>query len=140
VFWFACGVGELLTKAQADAVADRLDVGLDIDICYACLGFVCHALDDPPRALLGVLLQFTPYLWAEGLAEPALAAARRACELGVPYAREALADLEERGGRCRVARALVLRLAVELQRQTRMELRIEEIARSRLGLAPPELN
>ena len=81
-----------------------------------------------------------PDLWAEGLEEPALAAVRRACKRGVPDAPAALADLERNGGTSPVALAIVRRLAEELSRRTRLELRIEELARGRLPLAPPELN
>ena len=82
----------------------------------------------------------TPVLWAEGLAEPALAAVRRARDRGVPDAHAALADLERNGGRSSVARAIVRHLAEELTRRTRTELQLEALARDRLRLAPPELN
>jgi hypothetical protein len=82
----------------------------------------------------------TPDRWDDGLAEPALAAVRRACELGVPDAEAALADLERHCGRSSVARSIVQRLAEELSRQARTEMRLETLARDRLRLAPPELN
>lgn len=82
----------------------------------------------------------TPYIWDEGLAGPALAAVRRACERGVPHAREGLIDLERRGGRSAVARAIVLRLAAELSRRVHTEVGVLEQARERLGRARPELN
>ena len=79
-------------------------------------------------------------LWEEGLAEQALASVRRACERGLPAAPAALADLELNGGRSVVARLIVQRLAEELSRHARTELRLEAIARNRLPLAPPGLN
>ncbi len=82
----------------------------------------------------------TPYLWEDGLAEPALRTVRRACERGVTDADAALTDLEQKGGRSAVARSIVLRLAGELSRRTRTQLRVEALARDRLPLASPELN
>jgi hypothetical protein len=93
------------SKRRADAVAQELDVGLDVGICHACLCFVTFALDDSPAALSGQVRRMTPILWAEGLEAPALAAARRACERGVRDAHVALADLEQNGGRSATARA-----------------------------------
>ncbi|HVM56729.1 MAG TPA: hypothetical protein VMT74_04630, partial [Gaiellaceae bacterium] len=82
----------------------------------------------------------TPNLWAEGLADPALAAVRAARAAGVAGAGEALADLERNGGRSAVARAIVLRLAAELAKEARVRLRLLEASRSRLDLAPPDWN
>ena len=56
----------------------------------------------------------TPDLWHDGLDAQALAAVGRACASGVPDAERALAELEARGGRSVVARAIVRRLAGEL--------------------------
>jgi hypothetical protein len=84
--------------------------------------------------------QMTPDLWGEGLAEPALVAVRRACRAQVPDAEAALEELERAGGRSGVARAIVRRLAADLTRRTRRELKLEEVARPRLSLAPPEQN
>lgn len=118
-----------------------LDLDLNAGICHACLSFVSFALDGgDDREIAGRLRAMTPDLWADGLAEPALAAVRRACELGVPDAQAALADLESRGGRSSAARSIVRRLAEELSRRTRTEMRLEALARERLLTAPPELN
>jgi hypothetical protein len=128
-------------KQRADALAARLELDVNCGICHACLSFVCFALDEgDPHKLRGVLVRLTPDLWAEGLAEPALAAVRSARDRGVPDAEAALADLVLNGGRSGVARAIVRRLAAELSRRTRLELRLEAYARDRLRLAPPELN
>jgi hypothetical protein len=133
-------VARSLPPARADAVAARLEIDLDRGICHACLCIVSFALDrDNPAEIAGELRRMTPDLWADGLAEHALAAARRACERGVPDARAGLADLERQGGRSRMARAIVRRLAAELSRRTRTELRLEAAARERLPPSP-ELN
>ena len=119
----------------------QVEISLEIPICYACLSFVSLALDaDDPVEAARQARRMTPYLWDEGLAEPALAAVRRACECGVPHARDGLDDLELRGGRSAVARAIVLRLAAELSRRVHTEVRVIAQARARLQLAPPELN
>ena len=109
-------------------------------MCYACLGLVALAIDGDPAEATRQIRSMTPDLWNDGLAEPAFAAVRRALECGVPDAEAALADLEQRGGKSSVARSIVRRLATELARRTRAELRLEAMARERLGLAPPELN
>ncbi len=128
-------------RARAETLASHVEIGLEIPICYACLSFVSVALDDgDPVEAARQARHMTPYLWEEGLAEPALAAMRRACERGVPYARAGLADLEQRGGRSGVARAIVLRLAEELSRRVHTEVSVVGQARERLRLAPPELN
>jgi len=117
-----------------------LDLDLNAGICHACLSFVSFALDDgDPVEAARQVRRMTPDLWDDGLAEPALAAVRRACEVGAPDAEAALADLERRGGRSSVARSIVRRLAEELSRRARTEMRLEALARDRLRLAPPEL-
>jgi hypothetical protein len=130
-----------LPQLRADALARKLDLNPDAGVCHACLSFVSFALDkDDPVEIARELRRMTPDLWHDGLAEPAFAAVRGACELGVPDAEAALADLERNGGRSSVARAIVRRLAADLSRRTRTEMRLESLARDRLRLAPPELN
>lgn len=130
-----------LPQPRADALATLLALDLDAGICHACLSFVSFALDEgDPVEIARQIRRMTPDLWDDGLAEPALAAVRRACELGVPDAEAALADLERHCGRSSVARAIVRRLAEELSRRVRTEMRLEGLARDRLRLAPPELN
>jgi hypothetical protein len=130
-----------LPKARADVLATRLDIDLDVPICHACLSFVSFALEGNDAACIArETRRITIDLWAEGLAEPALASVRRACERGIPDAEAALADLERNGGRSAVARSIVQRLAEELLRRTREDLRVLDLARDRLRLAPPELN
>jgi hypothetical protein len=128
-------------KARADALATMLDLDLDAGICLACLSFVSSALDGgDPGEIARQIRRMTPALWEDGLAEPALAAVRRACELGVRDAEDALADLELRRGGSSVAHAIVRRLAEELCRRARTEMRVQTVARERLRLVPPELN
>ena len=122
-------------------MARTLDLDLNAGICHACLSVVSFALDDGnPAKIRGELMRMTPWLWDEGLAEHALAAVRRACERGVIDADTALADLELKGGRSTTARSIVRRLAADLSRRTKNELRLEALARDRLRLAPPGLN
>jgi hypothetical protein len=130
-----------LPQPRADALATMLDLDLDGGICHACLSFVSFALDEgDPREISRQIRRITPDLWADGLAGPALSAVRRAYEIGVPDAEAALADLERRGGRSSVAHSIVRRLAEELSRRVRTQMRLETLARDRLRLAPPELN
>jgi hypothetical protein len=103
-------------KLRADALARELDVDLDAGVCHACLGFVSFALDDgDPSEISRWIRRMTPDLWGDGLAEPALAAVRRACDI-------------------------VRRLAEELSRRARTELRLAALRRERLPPAAPELN
>ncbi len=129
-----------LAKVAPFAAALDLDLAR-MTVCHACLSFVSMPLDagDVEEAR-GWARRMTPFIWEEGLAEPALAAVRKAHAAGVPGADACLADLETRGGRSVVARAIVLRLAADLAARTRIELAVEEAARPQLGLAPPEWN
>ena len=130
-----------LAQPRAHALASMLDLDLDVGICHACLSFVSLALDEgDPVEIARQIRRMTPDLWEDGLAEPALAAVRRACDFGAPDAEAALADLERNGGRSSVARAIVRRLAEELSHRVRTKIRLETLARDRLRLAPPELN
>jgi hypothetical protein len=130
-----------LTPARADVLAALLDVPLDCGICLACLSFVSTAVDrGDAKGVAREARRMTPDLWEEGLAEPALAAARRLARAGIPDGAVALADLEADGGRGVLARALVRRLAVELSRQVDDELRFDERMRRAGPGARPELN
>ncbi len=110
-------------------------------VCLACLSIVAFALDDCDRhEIQGRLMQMTVPLWEEGLAEPALAAVREACDRGLRDAPSALADLERDGGRTPIARAIVLCLARQLRRRARIEAELARLARDRLDRTVPELN
>lgn len=127
-------------QPRADAFADRLDLGLD-GVCCACLSFVCMAMDrGDPAQIRREVRRMSPELWMDGLAEPALAAVQAAHDRGDPDAPAALEEVKSRGDRSTVAQAIVRHLAEKLRRQVRTELRIEERARPRLPLSPPEWN
>lgn len=130
----------LLTRSEAEAFAAEVPLGRT-GVCLACLGVVSFAVKrGDPREIAGELRRMTPDLWADGLAGPALAAAIRARDAGAVHGERAVACLERNGGRSAVARALVHRLAEELNRQAQTELALLSRSRDRLALAPPELN
>ena len=130
-----------LPKRRAETLAAGLDVGLDGGVCLACLSIVAWTIRaGTPAQVRGALCSITPDLWYDGLAEIALAAVREAARRGVPDAAAALGELEVRGARRGVARAIVRRLAVGLLQQDEMERRLAALARDRLTLAPPEWN
>lgn len=86
---------------------DVAKLGLDVDrmpICEACLSFVSMSLEDPKEARRWCF-EMTPWIWEEGLREPAFEAVRRSGDAA------ALADLEANGGRSKTARAIVMELA-----------------------------
>jgi len=108
-----------LTKRETDALVGQLELDLDA-VCPFCLSVVAFAVEDgTPQKVAAALRLMTPDLWDDGLDEQALSAVRRLCETGTPHAREALAELEQRGPRSVVARAIVRRLAGELSVRTR---------------------
>jgi hypothetical protein len=83
----------------------QLDLDVDqIGICQACLSFVSCSLKDPKEARHWTY-EMTPFIWEEGLKEPALEAVRKLGDA------DALADLEAKGGRSKTARAIVMHLA-----------------------------
>ena len=130
----------LLSTTRAAALVAELDLSL-AGVCLACLSFVSFAVEDGDEREVGRQVRaMTPDLWADGLDVQALAAVRAACGRGVRDGPEALAELEAHGARSAVARAIVLRLAEQLATRSSTELRLEDIARPRLPLAPPELN
>lgn len=94
---------------------DPAELGLDIDelrICQACLSFVSMSLDDPKEARHWTF-EMTPFIWEEGLREPALEAVRKVGDA------VALADLEANGGRSKTARAIVMHLARQQDERAR---------------------
>lgn len=106
---------------DADAAAPlaaELSVGLGSHgICYPCLGLVADELasGEGREAEHWVV----PTLWAEGLGITVTAAVERAVGLDVPDAAAARDDLRARGCRSGIFRAVVRRLARELERETR---------------------
>jgi hypothetical protein len=98
---------------------DPAQLGLDVDrlpICQACLSFVSASLKSPKEARHWCI-EMTPYIWEEGLREPALEAVRRSGDAA------ALADLESKGGRSETARAVVMELARQQDERTRRRLK-----------------
>jgi hypothetical protein len=94
---------------------DPAELGLDVDrigICQACLSFVSGSLDDPKEARHWCF-EMTPFIWEEGLREPALEAVRRSGDAA------ALADLETHGGDSRTARLIVFHLAEQQRERAR---------------------
>jgi hypothetical protein len=108
---------------DATALAARLDLDLDaIGICFACLSIVSMALDSgDERAVRRAVAQMAPDLWEEGLALPVLAALERARRAGDDEASLAIAEIERRGARSPVVRAIVRRLAQELSDRMRAD-------------------
>jgi hypothetical protein len=102
-----------LTRTRIERVVAALDLQLDeLRICEACLSFVTLPLDrGDEREVAQAIAHVAPDLWAEGLALPARLALERARAKGVPDAAEVLDELVLRGGRSRVAKTIVLRLA-----------------------------
>lgn len=127
---------------RLDALAAQLDLDLDdAPICLACLGIVSLALDHgDEQEVAREVRSMTPHIWAEGLAEPAIAALERASARGIPGADAALAAAERSWGRSGIAKAIVRRLATELSRRVHHDLKLEEVARERLPFTKPELN
>jgi len=104
-----------LSTVRAAAIAARLELDLDDGICHACLCFVSFAVDrGDEREIRREVRAMTPDLWSDGLDKQAFAAVRMACDAGVTDAEQALADIEAKGGRSVVARAILRRLAGEL--------------------------
>ena len=102
-----------MTTKQIDKVVNALDLSLDAPrLCRGCLLFVSSSLDEDnlPEARMWAR-RVTPTIWIEGYGDHALELVRAAASRGVARADEALADLEARGGRSPVARAIVMRLA-----------------------------
>jgi hypothetical protein len=108
-----------------EEVVAQLDLERALDaVCHACLSFVSFPLDDGDlHETRRAAREFTPILWEEGLEEPARDALARASELGASDAAVALADVEAVGPRSKVALAIVLRLAEELNRGAEERLR-----------------
>lgn len=128
-----------LRLGQLADFAASLDLELErIPLCLACLSIVSSPIrHGDEREAKRSAREMTPWIWDEGLAEPALRAVRKATHC---YAEECRADLELRGGRSVVARAIVLRLGAELAERERILFAAWEASRPRLALAPPEWN
>jgi hypothetical protein len=124
---------------DATGLAARLDLDVDaIGICHACLSFVSMALDSgDERDVRGQVNYFAPVLWEEGLALAVQAALERARRRGDVDAESAIADVERRGGRSIVVKAIVRVLAAQLSRRARERFAREAPAAPVLQLRRP---
>lgn len=131
-----------VSLATADELAAQLGLTLaETPVCTACLSFVSAGLrEGDEKDARRWAKEMTPFIWEEGLSEPALAAVRAAADRDVANAARGLADLDARGGRSIVARAIVFRLAGELAEEERRFAALHRHARERLGSAPAEWN
>jgi hypothetical protein len=111
----------MLDRTRAAQLAAQLDVHVhEIPICLPCLSFVVFPLDSgDERELRRATLHFTPILWDEGLAEPARQALERARVRRVKDADRAVADVDARGARTTIPRAIVHELAHQLVSEMR---------------------
>jgi hypothetical protein len=127
-----------MTPQVAAEVAAKLDLDVDdLPVCFACLSFVCVAIDCGDEAdVRRETTRMTPDIWNDGLEQPARLALQRAKRRGVRHARDALDDVVARRGRSPVAKAIVRRLAEQLAE--RAKTRRETFAF--LPWPPPELN
>lgn len=109
---------------NVDAVAGALDLDVDdVPICLACLSFVSFAIDSgDEREIRRWTMRMTPDLWEEGLALPARLAVQRAARRGVADAADALVELEQRGPRSKIARAIIRRLGAQLSARAKGDL------------------
>jgi hypothetical protein len=106
----------MLTPKRAAALAAQLELDVyGIGICLPCLTFVAFPLDaGKVHEARGATVQFTPILWEEGLALPARLALEKARTRGIPDADEAISDVDAAGARTTIARAIVQRLARDM--------------------------
>jgi hypothetical protein len=131
-----------LVLANVQPFVAELDLELErTPVCLACLSFVSAGLrGGDERDARSWARRMTPMIWEEGLAEASLIAVREARDRGVRLGEQCLTDIERRGGRSVVARAIVLRLAGELAERERLLAELHARSRSRLELAPPDWN
>lgn len=113
----------MTTEAAAD-LAKQLDLDVhDLPICLACLSFVSMAIRGGDEAeIRREVDRMTLELWAEGLEQPLRLVLKRAVDADVPLARDALEDVDKRCGRSLVAKAVVRRLAQQLDDHARGDL------------------
>jgi hypothetical protein len=117
------------TAAHARELVARLELDPHaIGICHACLCIVSFAIDKgDEREVRREVGAMAPWLWDEGLALPTRVALERARRAGIARADEAIADVDRRGARSPVVRAVVRRLGEELLRELRLPERAEVI-------------
>jgi hypothetical protein len=105
------------------ALAEALRVGLHSPgVCLLCLTFVTSELESGDgRKIAGAVTRISPSLWYEGLDESVRMALEHAVRNGVPDAADALRDFEARAFRSTIFRAVVRRLAEQLDENARRE-------------------
>lgn len=105
-----------ITPVQAADLASALDLDVhEVGVCHACLCIVSFAIDKgDERDIRRTVAQIAPDLWHDGLALPLRAALERARRRGVATAAAAIEEVERRGPRSAVVRAVVRRLAADL--------------------------
>ncbi|HEX5449908.1 MAG TPA: hypothetical protein VFW85_07615 [Gaiellaceae bacterium] len=103
-----------LSSKQADRFAARLDVDLD-GVCLLCLSFITSAIHDgDPKEARRWVRRMAPSLWEDGLEQTILDAVGLAVARGDPDAEAWLAEVEQRGPKGLLVRAVVARLAEQL--------------------------
>ncbi len=105
-----------LTGVQARGLAEELEIDMHgAGICLACLWFVAAAVDSGDEAdARRTTSKFSPWLWEEGLALPLRHALERARVRGSALAERAIEDVDRRGGRSIVVKAVVRHLAEDM--------------------------
>lgn len=124
-----------LTAARSRVLADALELDVHgVDVCHLCLSFVSFALDRGDEAeARRRTFEFAPDLWQEGLALPVRLALERARVAGVGDAEQAIEDVDARGARTPIVRAIVRRLAEDLVAEMRLRTTRAEVVPLRPG-------
>ena len=107
------------TGEQARSLAEELELDMhETGICLACLWFVAAAVASGDEAdARQTTSKFSRWLWEEGLALPLRRALGRARVRGSAVAERAIADVDRRGGRSIVVKAVVRHLAEDMVRE-----------------------
>lgn len=101
---------------RVEEIVDRLELDLfSSGVCLPCLTFVAFPLDSGDDAeARREAHRLAPELWADGLGLATVLALEEAKRRGVAGAREAVADVNQRGPRSKVVEAIVWRLAEQM--------------------------
>jgi hypothetical protein len=117
------------TGEEARLLAEALELDMhDAGVCLACLWFVGAAVHGGDEAdIRRTTSQFSRWLWEEGLALPLRRALERERVRGSAVAERAIADVDRRGGRSIVVKAVVRHLAEDMAREWRLPKRAQVI-------------
>lgn len=109
----------MLNESDAATIVDRIDLRA-LPICPLCHLDLAFAISDgkPRRVLAPIVTRTASWVWCEIEVE-LRAQLRRESMRGHAWAREALADLDERGPRSGILRVLVARVATEMAEDMR---------------------